>query len=122
MPVSKSAKQALRTAERRHLENISQKNLYKKTTKAVRKAVEQGSDDLKDLFSKAQSALDRAAKNNTIHPNKAARLKSRLYKSTLVEKPEVAVKAKLPKSKTTNKAKSTTKSTTKSTSKSTAKK
>jgi small subunit ribosomal protein S20 len=109
MPVSKSAKQALRTAERRHLENISQKNLYKKTTKAVRKAVEQGSDDLPGLFSKAQSALDRAAKNNTIHPNKAARLKSRLYKSTLVEKPTLATKEKLSKIKTSSQVKKTPK-------------
>lgn len=109
MPVSKSAKQALRTAERRHLENISQKNLYKKTTKAVRKAVEQGSDDLKDLFSKAQSALDRAAKNNTIHPNKAARIKSRLYKSTLVEKPTTDIKTKIPKSRTTSQTKKNSK-------------
>ncbi len=80
MPVTKSAKRALRVAHRRHEENLITKDLYKKAVKSVRKAVETSADNAGELFSKAQSALDTAAKSKTIHRNKAARLKSRLAK------------------------------------------
>lgn len=91
MPVTKSAKKALRTATRRHEENVIQKAAFKKAVKEVKKAVEAGTDTVADLFSQAQSALDRAAKKHTIHPNKAARLKSRLAKH-MATGPAVAVK------------------------------
>lgn len=80
MPVTKSAKRALRVSVRRHQENLETKGAYKKAVKTVRKAVEAGTANLTELFSKAQSALDTAAKSKLIHPNKAARLKSRLAK------------------------------------------
>jgi ribosomal protein S20 len=80
MPVTKSAKKALRVATRRHAENLIHKDVYKKTIKQVKKAVAEGSSKVGELLSAAQSALDKAAKKNTIHPNKAARLKSRLAK------------------------------------------
>ena len=70
MPISASAKKSLRVAERRAAENkafkLRLKNQIKKTT----------SDTLGTAF----SLLDKAAKNNIIHTNKAARLKSRLAK------------------------------------------
>jgi small subunit ribosomal protein S20 len=80
MPVTKSAKKALRVDIRRKEENIATKTIYKKAVKLARKAVQEGASELSDLLSKAQSALDKAAKSNTIHRNKAARLKSRLAK------------------------------------------
>jgi small subunit ribosomal protein S20 len=105
MPVTKSAKKALFVAKRRHLENLVIKDLYKKAVKAVRKAVSAGAEDAAALMSEAQSQLDRAAKKNTIHRNKAARLKSRLAKNTTVAAaPKKATKKAAPK-KTTAKAK-----------------
>jgi small subunit ribosomal protein S20 len=80
MPVTKSARKALRVATRRHEENLRQRSQYKKAVKAVKQAVESSTGKVGEIFSKAQSALDKAAKHNTIHPNKAARLKSRLSK------------------------------------------
>ena len=105
MPVTKSAKKALRVATRRHEENLMQRSLFKKTIKQVKKAVASGSDQVASLFSQVQSTLDRAAKNNTIHPNKAARLKSRLSKSLTV------TAAQPPAKKTTRKTSTTKKST-----------
>lgn len=80
MPVTKSAKKALRVGARRKAENLVTKGLYKNAIKAVKKAVVAGSGEVSDLLAKAQSALDKAAKSKTIHPNKAARLKSRMAK------------------------------------------
>jgi small subunit ribosomal protein S20 len=104
MPVSKSAKKALKTAIRRHEENITQRTAFKRAIKGVKKAVETGSGEIAALFSIAQSKLDKAAKNNTIHPNKAARLKSRLSKkltppeqTTVVKPKRVAAKKILTK-------------------------
>ncbi len=90
MPVLKSSKRSLRTAKRRHEENLVTKELYKKAVKGAKKALQTGAEGMNDLFSKAQSALDRAAKKHTIHPNKAARLKSRMAKqaSGIVAAPE----------------------------------
>jgi small subunit ribosomal protein S20 len=111
MPVTKSAKRALRVAHRRHEENLISKGTFKKAVKGVRKAVEAGSKEVSELFSKAQSALDTAAKNNTIHRNKAARLKSRLAKKMtmdagVVAKPKkAAAKKAAPKKKSTSKKK-----------------
>ena len=97
MPVTKSAKKALRTATRRHEENLVQREAYKRALKDVRKVAVPGAGEVPAaLISTAQSLLDRAAKNNTIHPNKAARLKSRMSKriATAAAAPAPEVKPK----------------------------
>jgi len=97
MPVTKSAKKALTVAHRRHEENLLQRAAFKRAVKDTKKAVDAGATNVAELFSKAQSVLDKAAKNNTIHPNKAARLKSRLAKKLTaapVEAPKKVTKAK----------------------------
>lgn len=71
MPITKSAAKALKQSHKRHAQNL-------KTKKNVKEAIK-GATDEKSL-SKAQSVIDRAAKTNYIHKNKAARLKSRLAK------------------------------------------
>jgi len=112
MPVTKSAKTALRTATGRHEENIVQRAAYKPAVIGVKKAATAGEADTATLTSKAQSALDRAAKNHTIHPNKAARLKSRLAKKLVVlasETPKAEVK-KATKAKAATKTKTAAKS------------
>lgn len=93
MPVSTSAKKALRTATRRRQENLVDKAAYKKAIKSVKKAVAEGGKEVAALFSQAQSTLDRAAKSKTIHPNKAARLKSRLAKKMAFESAAAPAKA-----------------------------
>lgn len=53
------------------------KILVKKTRKAI---VDAQMDEAKKIIVLATQALDKAAKMNVIHPNKAARLKSRLQR------------------------------------------
>ena len=111
MPVTKSAKKALSVSLRRKGENLIDKNAFKRAVKDVRKAVAEGAANVATLFSTAQSNLDRAAKSKTIHPNKAARLKSRLAKKMAapvevpVAKPVRAKKAASTASKKTTAAK-----------------
>lgn len=71
MPVTQSAKRALRRAIRQAATNQKIRDAYKRAVKNVRRA------STKKL-SQAFSALDRAAKKGVIHHKKAARLKSRL--------------------------------------------
>jgi small subunit ribosomal protein S20 len=105
MPVTKTAKRALRVSNRRHAENLRTKAIYKKAVKVVRKAVESGAGNVNELVSKAQSALDTATKSKTIHKNKAARLKSRLAKrvtavaGTITAAPKAAAKKATTKKK-----------------------
>jgi len=101
MPVTKSAKKALSVAHRRHEENLLHKASFKNAIKTARKAVEAGAKEVTELFSKAQSALDKAAKKNTIHPNKAARLKSRLAKKMATASDVTAPVKKTAAKKTT---------------------
>ncbi|MBI3290098.1 30S ribosomal protein S20 [Candidatus Microgenomates bacterium] len=86
MPVTKSAKRALRKSLRKKARNLKTREGYKKVLKTTRKTG-------KDLSS-AFSALDRAAKRGVIHKRKAARLKSRLSK---LIKPAATPKPSKPK-------------------------
>ncbi len=114
MPITKSAKKALRRDVKRHQNNRIFKDRLKvavDTSKA-----NPTSENLNLSF----SAIDRAAKKHLLHPNKAARLKSKLsrqLKSTPETKLETKVKA-ASKAKTTPKTKATTKSKTSSKTKS----
>jgi len=74
MPVTKSAKKALRRDRRRQMVNERLRRQLKRVLKQAR------AKPTKKLLSQAASLLDRAAKKRVIHPNKAARLKSRLAK------------------------------------------
>lgn len=74
MPVTKSAKRALRKDRRREKVNKSRKKRMKEAIKNFMKNINF------ENFKKAVSLIDRAAKNKVIHKNKAARLKSRLAK------------------------------------------
>ncbi|WKZ25300.1 MAG: 30S ribosomal protein S20 [bacterium] len=74
MPVTKTAKRALRGSKRKEIVN---KITLSGLEIAVKKAKK--SKDLKSI-QKATSLTDRAAKENTIHKNKAGRIKSQLAK------------------------------------------
>lgn len=81
MPITKSAKKALRQSIRRHARNLKQKDAYKNAVKVVRKLVEEGKkNDAVGKLSILYKTLDKAAKTHVIAKNKASRLKSRLTK------------------------------------------
>lgn len=74
MPVIKSAIKKLKQSLKHRAHNRSVKSGVKELVDKFKKS------PTAQAYSKAVSALDKAAKNNIIHPNKAARLKSRLAK------------------------------------------
>jgi small subunit ribosomal protein S20 len=76
MPIIKSAKKKMRKDKTRTLHNEQIKGNIKRLVKDARR--NPSPDSLQKVF----SALDKAAKVKFIHPNKAARLKSRLSKTS----------------------------------------
>lgn len=74
MPVTKQAIKKVRQDRRKTIYNMKVKKAYKKLVSVFRKTPTPAS--LKLVY----KTLDRAAKTNVIHKNKAARLKSRLSK------------------------------------------
>ena len=79
MPITSSAKKALRSSRRKRLFNTRRKEEMKDVTKNVRRLVSLGkSDDAKKLLSNAYQAIDKAAKRGVIKKNAASRKKSRL--------------------------------------------
>jgi len=78
---TKSAKKQIRKAQRQWLRNRYQKGQLRSAVKQLRQAIEeQDGTQAQALVPEAVSRLDKAAKNNVIHKNKAARLKSRLMR------------------------------------------
>jgi small subunit ribosomal protein S20 len=81
MPITQSAKKALRQARTRRARNNKKKEAYKKLIVNYKKLVAAKKfDDVKNQLPLIQKALDKAAKTNVISKNKASRLKSRLAK------------------------------------------
>jgi small subunit ribosomal protein S20 len=74
MPITKSAKKSLRVAQRKAPINLKIKSRFKSAVTAFRKKPTPSG------LSEVYRLLDRAAKKQVIHKNKAARLKSRLSK------------------------------------------
>ena len=75
MPVTKSAKKALRQSRRKAKINQNIRQKLKKTAAKTKKA------KTPKALAQSYQALDRAAKKGIIHKSKAARLKSRLAKA-----------------------------------------
>ncbi len=84
MANTKSAKKAIRVSERKKAMNSKSKTGYKEAQKKLAKAIssKEKKQSTLELLSKAYKAIDKAAKRNVIHKKKAARLKSRLAKSS----------------------------------------
>ncbi len=79
MPITQSAKKALRQGVRRHARNLVRKDAYKKAVKEFRAFVaEKKTEEAKKFLPMLYKALDKAAKTKVIEKNKASRLKSRL--------------------------------------------
>ncbi|MEK7560667.1 MAG: 30S ribosomal protein S20 [Patescibacteria group bacterium] len=78
MPITTSAKKALRQSERRHTQNLKRKTAYKDALRTVRRAVAAGQTDAaRAALPPLYQALDKAAKIGVIKKNKASRIKSR---------------------------------------------
>lgn len=74
MPVTITAKRALRSSKRKYNQNETDR-------RALEIAIRMAKTSKKsDAVKKAMTLLDRSAKKNQIHKNKAARLKSALSK------------------------------------------
>lgn len=79
MPITRSAKKALRQSARRNQKNFLKKEAYKDVIKNIKKLSLGGKmKDAAALLPALYRALDKAAKTNVIKKNKASRLKSRL--------------------------------------------
>lgn len=81
MPITQSAKKAMRQSITRRKKNLQKKTAYKKLVTKYKKLVTgKNFDEAKKILPQIYKALDKAAKTNAIKKNKAARLKSRLTK------------------------------------------
>jgi len=79
MPITRSAKKALRQEKTRKVRNTVRKDAYKKAVTGVRKLISAKKvDEAVTALAAAMKALDKAAKTHVIEKNKASRLKSRL--------------------------------------------
>jgi len=81
LPAGKSVQKQVRVAERKRLRNKSIRSLCKTSiTKAERLIFSGELEAAGEAVVAAISSLDRAAEKGVIHPNNAARRKSRLLK------------------------------------------
>ena len=100
MPLLKHAKKKQRQDIKKSIEQKKLKTLYKQLIKIVKEAPSQ------EGANAAYKAIDKAAKINLIHDNKAGHLKSDVAKA-------IAGKAQAPKAATKPKSKAKTKSSAK---------
>lgn len=83
MPITSSAKKALRQNAVRRKRNTIKKEAYKKAVTGYRKLIAAKKlDEAAKAFPSVFKALDKAAKTKVIEKNKASRLKSRLAQLT----------------------------------------
>lgn len=81
MPKTKTAEKSARSAARKAERNKAIRSNTKSTvTKAEKLVAAKKGEEAKTAVTEAISSLDRAAKKKVIHPNTAARKKSRLMK------------------------------------------
>ena len=82
MPITSSAKKALRSSKRKRVVNLVNKEKMNKVVKTVKKlVVAKSKDEAKKELSLAYKAIDKAAKKGVIKKNTASRKKSRLAKA-----------------------------------------
>jgi len=85
MPITSSAKKALRSSKRKRVFNLKRKGEMNNTIKEYKKLVlAKKEDEAKKLLPKLQKSIDKAVKTGLIKKNTAARKKSRLMKKLSV--------------------------------------
>ncbi|GAC1379459.1 MAG: 30S ribosomal protein S20 [Ktedonobacteraceae bacterium] len=82
MPNNAAAEKRMRQEQKRRLHNRSIKSIVKTQVTKARQAIttDTSAEAAQEAVRAAVSELDRAAKKGVIHPNNAARRKSRLMK------------------------------------------
>lgn len=81
MPITKSAKKALRSSARKKVFNDRRKRQMKEQIKKIRTLAESGKKkEAEELLPAAYRAIDKSSKRGVIKKNTAARKKSRLVK------------------------------------------
>ncbi len=95
MPIIKSAKKRVKTANKAAVRNSKTKRSLKTAVKNFQAAIAGGKKTANAELAKAQSEIDKAAKKNVMHKNKAARKQSQLAKAAKAAgvKPAAAKKA-----------------------------
>jgi small subunit ribosomal protein S20 len=79
MPITSSAKKALRAGKRKHTYNERRKDAMNGAVKTIKKLIaDKKVKDAQVALSAAYQAIDKAAKTNLIKKNAASRKKSRL--------------------------------------------
>ena len=82
MPITKSAKKALRQNKKRRARNLKQSRLFKDEIKTLKKLIAvQDKKGALEILPKVYKAADKAVKNNILNKNTVSRLKSRLAKA-----------------------------------------
>lgn len=98
MPITTSAIKKLKQDKKRKQQNLLVRNMVRVTIKNYKK------NYTAESLSKVFKTVDMAAKKHIFHPNKAARIKSKLSK-LLIKKDKPAIEAKkIKKSKTPKKS------------------
>lgn len=81
MPITSSAKKALRNSQRKRIFNLRRKNKFGDALKSFKKLIASGDKKgAQAIMPQVQKALDKAVKGHTIDKNTASRRKSRLSK------------------------------------------
>lgn len=75
-----AARKDIRQSKKRTSRNNVKRRNYREAMKAAVAAIKAGDKKAQELVNVAHKMLDKAAKSNVIHKNKAARLKGRLQK------------------------------------------
>ncbi len=79
MPITQSAKKALRSSKRKKSFNLAKKDLIGKTVKQVKKLIsEKKVKEAQALMPKIQKVLDKSVKTGLLKKNTASRKKSRI--------------------------------------------
>ena len=85
MPITQSAKKALRNSARKRVFNLLRQNSIKNAVKKLKKFIaEKKTEEARKFMSVAGKAIDKAAKTGFLKKNTASRKKSRL--SALIKK------------------------------------
>ena len=79
IPNKASAAKRVRQSEKRRLRNVRRKKTIRELSKKLKGHLSAGQlDQAQALLPEVMQAVDKAAQRRTIHPNKAARMKSRM--------------------------------------------
>ena len=99
MANTSSAKKEARAGVRRTLRNRSVRSSVKTRVSKARRALVDGAENAVESAMAAISSLDRAAEKGILHPNNAARRKSRLARRMAAQKAPAPAPAKGAKGK-----------------------